>query len=149
MRHRMGAAAAAAIAVVAGPTSATNAWAAVSAPSKPALTEAAFLHTVNPRLTANVVTSNLTFFAGTHVAYECEIQHVVQAGVAQGDCGTSEEPVSLFIHLPTGRLHEGDNVRVVGYMENPIPWTSVTGRTVYYAFVKALFVDRLPAGDHS
>ncbi len=138
MKHRN---AAAALAAIAGLT--VGAAAANAAAAKPTLAEAAFLRTVNPRLSANVVTSNLTYFAGTHVAYACEIQHVVQAGVALGDCGTSEEPVSLFIHLPTAHLREGQNVRVVGVMETPVSWTTVTGRTVYYAFLKALYVDRL------
>lgn len=105
--------------------------------------EAAFLRTVDPRDTANVVTGDLVHYAGTHVAYACDVDNVVRAGVILGQCGSAAEPLDLFIHLPTSHVHTGDRLSVLGIMEPPAAWTDVSGHTVYYAFVKAIFVNRL------
>jgi hypothetical protein len=105
--------------------------------------EAAFLRGVDPHNTANVVTGDLVHFAGTHVAYACEVDRIVRAGLILGQCGSVQEPMDLFVHLPTGRLHLGERLRVLGVMEQPAMWTDVTGHTVYYAFLRAVFVDPL------
>jgi hypothetical protein len=106
------------------------------------LQEAAFLRTVDRHNTANVVTADLPRYAGTHVAYLCDVDKVVRAGLILGECGSTAEPLDLFIHLPTAGLHDGERLRVLGVMEPPAMWTDITGHTVYYAFIKARFVDR-------
>jgi hypothetical protein len=104
--------------------------------------EAAFLRTVDPHNTAYVVTGDLVRFTGTHVAYDCDIDNLVQKGLALADCGTEAEPMDLFVHLPTAGLHSGDRVRVLGIIERPAQWTDLMGHTVYYAFLKAIYVER-------
>lgn len=106
--------------------------------------EAAFLHSVNPRNTAYVVTGNLMAFAGTRVAYACHVDGIVRPGIILGDCGSEAEPMDLFVKLPTEHLRVGDRVRVLGVLERPATWSDITGHTVYYAFLRAVFVDRLP-----
>ena len=111
-------------------------------PGAPGAKEAAFLRTVDRHNTANVVTGDLERYAGTHIAYECAVDKIVRPGLILGECGSSAEPLDLFIHVATAGLHEGERLRVLGVMERPAMWTDVTGHTVYYAFIKAMFVDR-------
>jgi hypothetical protein len=123
------------------------AWAASCAPAgaqdrSSKLREAAFLRTVDPHNTAYVVTGDLVHFTGTHVAYVCGIDSMVQKGLVLADCGTPAEPMDLFVHLPTAGLHAGDRVRVLGVIERPAQWTDLMGHTVYYAFLKAIYVDK-------
>jgi hypothetical protein len=103
--------------------------------------EAAFLKTVNPLHTANVVTGDLVAFTGKHVAYVCEVDQIVRAGVILGQCGSDAEPMDLFVELPTAGLRMGQRLRVLGILEHPASWTDLWGHTVYYAFLKAVFVD--------
>ena len=105
--------------------------------------EAAFLRTVDRHNTENVVTGDLVHYTGTHVAYTCEVDRIVRPGVILGQCGSAQEPLDLFIHAPTTHLHAGERLRVLGIMEPPAMWTDVTGHTVYYAFVKAVYVDKV------
>ena len=106
--------------------------------------EAAFLRTVDRQRTASVVTGDLSFYAGSPVAYVCDVEEVLQKGFL-GQCGADEEPVDLFIDFPKGRVKKGQRLRVLGILEAPIPWTDVFGHTVYYAFVRAVFVDPMTA----
>ncbi len=101
------------------------------------------MKTVDPHNTANVVTGDLVGFAGKHVAYTCAVDGIVRAGVILGNCGSSFEPMDLFVELPTAQVHVGDRLRVLGVLERPGSWTDLWGHTVYYAFLKARFVDRL------
>jgi len=101
------------------------------------------MRTVNPRNTANRVTGDLPYYAGTHVAYTCTVDEIVQAGLILGQCGPEAEPVDLYVKLPTQQLRVGQRLRVLGILERPVPWTDIFGHTVYYAFVKAVFVDKL------
>lgn len=103
--------------------------------------EAAFLKTVNPLHTANVVTGDLVAYTGKHVAYACEVDRIVRAGVILGQCGSDAEPMDLFVELPTAGLRTGQRLRVLGILEHPASWTDLWGHTVYYAFLKAVFVD--------
>ena len=105
--------------------------------------EAAFLRTVDVRNTANVVTGDLTTSVGTHVDYRCDVDRIVRSGVILGQCGGEAEPMDLFVELPTSHLREGDHLRILGVMERPASWSDITGHTVYYAFVRAVFVDRV------
>ncbi len=107
-----------------------------------AVREAAFMRTVDRQKTAYVVTGDLVHYAGTHVAYTCEVDRIVQPGVILGDCGTEAEPMDLFVHIATGRLHAGERLKILGVMEPPATWTDISGHTVYYAFMKAVFVER-------
>jgi hypothetical protein len=104
--------------------------------------EAAFMRTVDRMKTAYVVTGDLVRYAGTHVAYTCDVERIVQPGVMLGDCGTAAEPMDLFVHIATGRLHAGERLKILGVMEPPATWTDISGHTVYYAFMKAVFVER-------
>ena len=104
--------------------------------------QAAFLRTVDRHDTANLVTGDLVRYAGTHVAYVCDVDNVVKTGLILGQCGSDAEPIDFFIHLPTAGLHKGERLQILGVLENPAMWTDVNGHTVYYAFIKALFVNR-------
>lgn len=104
--------------------------------------EAAFMRTVDRQNTANVVTGDLVRFTGTHVAYLCDVDNVVAPGLILGQCGSAEEPMDLFVHLPTRGVRAGDRLRILGVVEPPAMWTDLSGSTVYYAFIKALYVDR-------
>ncbi len=110
-------------------------------PRSLAVQEAAFMRTVDRAKTAYVVTGDLVHYAGTHVAYTCEVERIVQPGVILGDCGTEAEPMDLFVHVPTQRLHAGERLKILGVMEPPGTWTDISGHTVYYAFMKAVFVE--------
>ena len=79
----------------------------------------------------------LTAFAGTHVAYTCDVDVIVRPGVILGQCGSEAEPLDLFVELPTAKLHVGQRLRVLGIMDRPASWADISGHTVYYAFVKA------------
>jgi hypothetical protein len=59
--------------------------------------EAAFLRTVGRRNTANVVTADLQRFAGTHIAYVCDVDRIVKPGLILGECGSTAEPLDLVI----------------------------------------------------
>jgi hypothetical protein len=123
-------------------------WAASCAPPTGAqehslaVREAAFLRTVDRHNTAYVVTGDLVRFTGTHVAYDCGIDSIVQKGLTLSDCGTEAEPMDLFVRMPTAGIHVGERVRVLGVIERPAQWTDLMGHTVYYAFLKALYVER-------
>jgi hypothetical protein len=81
-------------------------WAASCAPPTGAqehslaVREAAFLRTVDRHNTAYVVTGDLVRFTGTHVAYDCGIDSIVQKGLTLSDCGTEAEPMDLFVRMP-------------------------------------------------
>lgn len=149
MTSRCSRLAAAVLCTVAAGAWATAAVSAAPTPSPPphagrptrAEAEAAFLKTVNNRNSSYVVTGDLAHYAGTHVAYTCSVDAIVRPGVILGQCGAEAEPVDLFVELPTEHLRAGDKLRVLGVMERPATWTDVTGHTVYYAFVRAVFVD--------
>jgi hypothetical protein len=113
-----------------------------NAQAKLRLQEAAFLRTVDRQNTANVVTGDLVHYAGTHVAYICDVDNVVKPGLILGQCGSEAEPMDLFVHLSTTGIRVGDRLEVLGVMEQPAMWTDITGHTVYYAFLKAIFVNR-------
>jgi hypothetical protein len=103
--------------------------------------EAAFLQTVDRQKTAYVVTGDLVRYAGTHVAYTCEVDNIVRPGLILGQCGSEQEPMDLFVRVSTGKLHDGERLRILGVMERPAMWTDIMGHTVYYAFMRAIFVD--------
>jgi hypothetical protein len=117
--------------------------AAAQQPAVRSAREAAFLKTVNPRNTANVVTADLVGFAGKHVAYMCDVDSIVRSGVILGQCGSEFEPMDLFVELPTAGLHAGQRLRILGILDRPVSSTDIWGHTVYYAFLKAVFVDRI------
>jgi hypothetical protein len=106
--------------------------------------EARFLRTVDRQDTANLVTGDLAYYTGRHVDYQCNVDSVVRPGVILGQCGSEAEPIDLFVRLPTTDLHAGNRLRILGVMESPVSWTDVTGHNVYFAFLRAIFVDRLP-----
>ena len=90
----------------------------------------------------NVVTGDLSTAVGKHVAYSCEVTSIVLPGVIIGQCGDAE-PAGLFIRMATAGVRVGDRLRVLGIVERPGSWSDVTGHTVYYAFLRAVFVDRV------
>jgi hypothetical protein len=102
---------------------------AVPAPSR-SRQEAAFLRTVNRKRTASVITGDLPSYAGSHVAYTCDVDEVHRKGVIVGQCGPEAEPVGLFIEMPNVRVQTGQRVRVLGILEPPVPWTDIFGHTV-------------------
>lgn len=103
--------------------------------------EAAFLKTIEADKTAYVVTGDLVHFAGVHVNYVCDVEGIVRPGVAIGQCGYESEPTDLFLNMPTEHVKVGDRYRILGIIERPESWTDLLGHTVYYAFVRAVFVD--------
>jgi hypothetical protein len=117
-------------------------WAASCAPPTGAqehslaVREAAFLRTVDRHNTAYVVTGDLVRFTGTHVAYDCGIDSIVQKGLTLSDCGTEAEPMDLFVRMPTAGIPGARRHRA------PSPVDDLMGHTVYYAFLKALYVER-------
>lgn len=112
-------------------------------PESRAAQEARFARTVDRRDTANVITGDLSYYTGRHVEYACEVDSIVRPGVILGQCGSEAEPIDLFVRLPTGHLHAGDRLHVLGIMESPVSWSDVTGHLVYFAFLRAVFVDPL------
>ncbi len=92
---------------------------------------------------ANAITGDLPREAGKAVSYYCSVETVVQPGVIIGQCGPDQETVDVFVKLPTAHLKVDDRLRVLGVIEPPAAWADVTGHVVYYAFVRAVFVDRL------
>ncbi len=60
-----------------------------------------------------------------------------------GQCGPDEEPVDVYLKLPPGNWRVGQTVRVLGILDTPASWSDVSGHTIYYPFVRAVFVDRL------
>jgi hypothetical protein len=115
---------------------------AVRPPSR-AVQEARFLRSVDPQKSANLVTGDLSFYTGSHVDYECSVDTIVRPGTILGQCGSEAEPIDLFVRLPTAHLRVGERLRILGVMDAPASWTDVTGHTVYYAFLHAVFVDSL------
>jgi len=123
---------------------AVTASAAEMTPSR-AAREAAFLRSVKPNQTANDMTANVLAHVGEHVAYRCEIEEIERPGVVVGQCGSADEPVDLYLKLPPGTWRVGERLRVLGVMDVPASWSDAGGHTVYYPFVKAVFVDRVSA----
>ena len=105
--------------------------------------EAAFMRTVKPNQTANDMTSNVLAHVGEHVAYTCEIEEVTRSPIVVGQCGADSEPVDLYLKLLPGTWRVGDRVRVLGVLDTPASWSNISGETIYYPFLKAVFVDRL------
>jgi hypothetical protein len=106
--------------------------------------KAIFARSIKRENTAEVVTGDLTAFAGTRVRYDCDVDEIVGPHTILGQCGPDVEPVDLFIDMPAMKLRKGDRWRILGTLEQPVPWTDVHGHTVYYAFVQAAFVDPAP-----
>jgi hypothetical protein len=104
--------------------------------------EAAFLRTVDPLLTADRMTSDVLAYVHAHVAFICEVEELTRPGVVVGQCGTEGEPVDLYLKLP-GTWHKNEKLRVLGIMDTPASWSDVDGHTIYYPFVRAVYVDRL------
>ncbi len=102
------------------------------------------MRTVTPNQTANDMTSDVLAHVGSHVAYICELEEITRPPVVVGQCGSEAEPVDVYLKLPAGRWREHDVVRVLGVMDTPASWSDVSGHTIYYPFVRAVFVDRLP-----
>ena len=105
--------------------------------------EVAFMRSVKPNQTAEDMTSNVLAHTGEHVAYTCEISELTRPGVVVGQCGPDEEPVDVYLRLPAGNWRMGQRVRVLGILDTPASWSDVSGHTIYYPFVRAVFVDRL------
>ncbi len=106
--------------------------------------EMAFARHIAVDRTANVVTGNVPYYTGMHVGYTCEVDDIITAAVLVGQCGRDEEPVDLYIEMPTPGWHLHDHFRLLGVIDRPGSWADVTGHTIYYPFIKAVFVDRLP-----
>jgi hypothetical protein len=105
--------------------------------------ESAFLKVVDAQSNADAVAGNLMGAVGKHVDYECWVEQVVREGIMIGQCGNPDEPIDVFVKLPTDHLKIGDHLRVLGVIEQPAVWADVTGHPVYYAFMRAVFVDRM------
>jgi membrane-bound lytic murein transglycosylase B len=105
--------------------------------------EAAFMRLVKRNQTANDMTADVPAHTGEHVAYTCSIEEIERPTVVVGQCGPEEEPVDLYLELPAGKWRTGQRIRVLGIMDHPGSWSDVSGHTIYYPFVKAVFVDRL------
>jgi hypothetical protein len=103
--------------------------------------EARFLRSVDRQNTASRVTGDLSSYTGSRVAYVCAVDQIVRPGIILGQCGSDAEPMDLFVKLPTEHVRMGERFRVLGVMEAPATWADVTGHTVYYAFLRAVFVD--------
>lgn len=101
------------------------------------------MRVVKRNQTAEDMTADVNAHTGEHVAYTCEIEELDRPTVAVGQCGPPEEPVDLYLELPPGTWRVGQRVRVLGIMDRPASWSDVSGHTIYYPFVKAVFVDRL------
>jgi len=106
--------------------------------------EARFLRAVDRQNSVSRVTGDLSSSAGSRVAFVCAVDGIVRRGIMLGQCGSDAEPTDLFVKLPTEHLRMGERLRVLGVMEAPATWVDVTGHPVYYAFVRAVFVDPLP-----
>jgi len=106
--------------------------------------EARFLRSVDRQNTASRVTGDLSNYTGSRVAYVCAVDEIVRPGIILGQCGADAEPMDLFVKLPTQHVRMGERFRVLGIMEAPATWADVTGHTVYYAFLRAVFVDPIP-----
>jgi membrane-bound lytic murein transglycosylase B len=105
--------------------------------------EAAFMRSVKPNQTANDMTSNVLAHVGERVAYTCRVEEVTRPPVVVGQCGADSEPVDLYLKLPPGHWRVGDKIRVLGILDTPASWSDISGHTVYYPFVKAVFADRI------
>ncbi len=101
------------------------------------------MHGVHTAPDANAITGDLPHQAGRAVAYYCGVETIVKPGVIIGQCGPDQETVDVFVKLPTGKLKVDDRLRVLGVVETPAQWSDITGHTVYYAIVRAVYVDRL------
>jgi hypothetical protein len=114
-----------------------------STPSRHAQ-EAAFARAVKVDQTANVVTGNVPYYTGMHVGYTCDVDDIITPAVLIAQCGRDEEPVDLYVEMPTSgwRLHE--RFRLFGVIDRPGSWADVTGHTIYYPFIRAVYVDRVP-----
>jgi hypothetical protein len=104
--------------------------------------EAAFMRLVKPNFTVEDMTSNVLAHTGEHVAYICQIEELTRPGVVVGQCGPDEEPVDVYLKLP-GTWRIGQRVRVLGILDTPASWSDVSGHTIYYPFVRPVFIDRL------
>jgi hypothetical protein len=104
--------------------------------------EAAFMRLVKPNQTVEDMTSDVLAHTGEHVAYNCQIEELTRTGVVVGQCGPDEEPVDVYLKLP-GTWRIGQRVRVLGILDTPASWSDVSGHTIYYPFVRPVFVDRL------
>lgn len=105
--------------------------------------EAVFMRSVNRHLSAEDMTANVLAHTGEHVAYTCEIEEIERPGIAVGQCGPVAEPVDLYLKLPPGPWRVHQKLRVLGILDAPASWSDVSGHTIYYPFVKAVFVDRI------
>jgi hypothetical protein len=105
--------------------------------------EAAFMRSVRPNQTANDMTGNVLAHVGERVAYTCRVEEVTRPPVVVGQCGADSEPVDLYLKLPPGHWRVGDKIRVLGILDTPASWSDISGHTVYYPFVKAVFADRI------
>ena len=114
-----------------------------AAASSRAHDEAVFLASVNTNTDANATVGNLQGNAGKHVAFDCYVEEVIRNGIMIGQCGNPDEPIDVFVELPTAHLHIEDHLRVLGVMEQPAVWADVTGHPMYYAFLRAIYVDRV------
>jgi hypothetical protein len=108
-----------------------------------AAAEAAFLRSVNRDQSADEMTDDVPAHTGEHVAYTCSVDEIVRPAVVVGQCGPEDEPVDLFLELPPGRWRVGQVLRVLGIIDRPGSWSDVSGHTIYYPFIKAVFVDRI------
>jgi membrane-bound lytic murein transglycosylase B len=135
----------AAAAISAFASSALAAGAATSAPisAERRAQEAAFMRSVKPNQTANDMTGNVLAHVGERVAYTCRVEEVTRSPVVVGQCGADSEPVDLYLKLPPGHWRVGDKIRVLGILDTPASWSDISGHTVYYPFVKAVFADRI------
>jgi len=109
--------------------------------------EALFMRTVDAHTDdANATVGNLQGNAGKHVAFDCFVEQVIRDGVMIGQCGNPDEPIDIFVKLPTAGLKIAEHLRVLGVMEQPAEWSDVTGHPIYYAFLRAVYVDRVNDG---
>lgn len=101
------------------------------------------MRTVVRHQTADDMTANVLAHTGEHVAYICELDEITRPGLVVGQCGEAEEPVDLYLRMPPGIWRVGQKLRVLGIVEPPATWSDVSGHTIYYPFIKAVFVDRI------
>jgi hypothetical protein len=103
--------------------------------------KAAFLKTVDESISGARIAGNPWKFVGKHVDLHCSVGPIIDEHTFNGVCGDAFGDAIAIVCNSTKSLEAGQDVRVLGIVQNPLDGTNTNGGAQKWGVVKAVFME--------
>ncbi len=102
-----------------------------------------FLATVNESISGAMISGNKFKYVGQNVDLHCQVANIPTQEFFNANCGEDSDglPAVLVVEYDTTSLSQGQSVRVIGTVEQPMEGTNAFGGSAQFATVKAEFME--------